>query len=380
MPTSAPNRTSSTPGRGRAGSKLRMAQLALSATSPLGLDLSFRRHLGSLTQETFVSFTGVQDSISIWVADDRGMHFCLAEMPLSSIQTLSGELLELLADPGSNQGRIHWLGRRLYRGLFGPIARLLDPSRGIAVHCSGDLRCVPLGLLESEDGELLLNRFSSWDAADFPWHPSKARSTIIPRNAQMLIIDIPRVRADEAKSSSSPASGELLFVARAFPHNDMICDVSVTREQFDRLAPQADLLHCRTVLSDGAQGPQLNLAPDSVGGETLPLLSYGRHTFSHGTLAVMDVECRPQGTEGALSLWQTTCHALHYAGITNVVIPRWNLSAEARRAFLELFYGDLKDGISARESFQRATVKVRAIPKWRHPHYWAGFALSVSHI
>jgi CHAT domain-containing protein len=308
------------------------------------------------------------------------MHFCLSEMSLATMQTLSGELLELLADPESNQGRIHWLGRRLYQGLFGPIARLLDPSRGIAVHCSGDLRCVPLGLLESEDGELLLDRFTSWHATDFPWHASKAKITIIPRTAQALIVDIPGVRAPEAKTSSSPASDELMFVAKAFPHHDKICDVSATREQFDRLATQAELLHCRMVLSGGAQGPELELAPDSVGGETLPLLGYGRHTFSHGALAVMDVECTPQGEEGGLSLWQTTCHALHYAGIANVVIPRWRLSAEERRAFLELFYADLKDGISTREAFQRATVEMRATSKWRHPHYWAGFALSVSHI
>lgn len=381
MPTTAPSRVPFTPLHSRARLPLGTDQSGAPATSPVGLDRSIRTQLENLTGETFVSFASVDDAVSIWAADDRGMHFCKAELPLPAIQSLTRELLLLLAGPGSDRRRIQWLSRRLYRVLFRPIAQLLEPSRSIAVHFSGDLRCVPVGLLESEGGEPLLERFATWNAADFPWQVGKPIVETIPDDARLLIVDAVATGSNDVAGPPSPMGGDLGFASAAFPNHDVIRSASATRDEFNGLALQAEVLHCRTVLTEAVRCPCLDFAFDEADRVALPLPGYSPRALPHCALGVLDVEYDGAGAgEETPELWQRACNSLHYAGIANVVIPRWNLPVEPRRAFLEAFYEGLRNGASVLAARRRATMKLRGTPEWRHPHYWAGFVLSISHL
>lgn len=381
MPTTAPNRVPFTPLHSRARLPLSTAQSGMAAISPVGLDRSIRTQLENLTGETFVSFASVEDSVSIWAADDRGMHFYKAESPLPAIQSFTRELLSLLAGPGGNRSRIQWLSRRLYQVLFRPIAQLLEPSRSIAVHFSGDLQCVPVSLLESEGGEPLLERFATWNAADFPWQVGKPIVESIPVDARLLIVDAAATASHDAARAPSRLGGDLGFAGAAFPNHDVIRSASATRDEFNRLALQAEVLHCRTALTEAVRCPCLHFAFDEADRATLPLPGYSPHALPHCALGVLDVEYGGNGAgEETPELWQRACNSLHSAGIANVVIPRWNLPVEPRRAFLEAFYEGLSDGASVLAARRSATLKLRSVPEWRHPHYWAGFVLSVSHL
>ncbi len=380
MPTTAPNRIPLTPLRSSAGLPPGAARHVTRTPSPFGLERSFRAHLENLTGETFLSFAQVRDAISIWAADDRGMHFFEAELSLPAIQSISGELLSLLSRPESDTRRIQWLSRSLYQALFRPISRILDPSRSIAIHCSGDLRCVPVGLLESEDGRLLVEQFSIWNAANFPWQAEKRRAAPISRDARLLIVDGAAGNAAEAGGMRASERNDCECAAAAFANHDTIHGASATREQVQQFASQADVLHCRASISNGVHCPPLHLAFDEAERAALPLSGHAFHAFPRCALGVLDVEYAGKETEETGEHWQRVCSALHYAGISNVLIPQWNLPAEARRSFFEAFYGELGRGASVRDARWQASLRLRDIPKWRHPHHWAGFTLSVSHL
>ncbi len=379
MPVTAPDRVPYTPLSSLERLPRNLARSGEGAISPLGLDRSVRRHLKSLTGETFVSFTSVRDAVSIWAADDRGMHFFQAGLPLSEIQALSGEFLALLEKPGSNPKRIQWLSRCLCHVLLGPILPLLEPSRSLAVHFSEELRCIPVGALESEEGGLLLERFPIWNAADFPWRVTVPTVEAISGEARLLIVDTLSAQPGAAEAAS-PQDGHPRLASRVFPNHDLVCGASVTREQFSQLALQAEVLHCRTQLTEAVRCPCLHFAIDGSEPVTLPLPGYNPHTFPHCTLGVLDVEYDGGGAAETREIWRRASNLLHYVGVTNVVIPRWNVPAETRRAFHEAFYEELKNGVSLREAMRNAPLKLRSDPQWRHPHHWAGFTLSVSHL
>lgn len=383
-----------------------MAQLSSSASAPTLTDRSFGDRLAALTAETFISFARLHDSVSIWAADNRGMQFQLATLPYSTIADTTSDLVALLRNPSNDPDVIWHLSSQLYRALFGPIASFLDPSRRLFVHFAGDLRSIPLAVLRSPGGALLIDQFTFVNATDFPWTnvehhfggqvPSQLPSTTLPANARLLIVEAPAVPSTRPylvdQNIAAPHSCEdLSVIASAIPDNEILGQSAATRAQFDRLARNADLIHCRATLSGGVHGPQLHLAPPSdtdpmsdrsasSDDGVLRLIAYTRLAFSRCWLGVFDVDYASRRLTEPSDLWRAATRALHYAGVRNVVIPRWNVPAQARRDFAHVFYGNLRQGASIEDSCRCAALGLREQAAWRHPHYWAGYTHSITHL
>lgn len=67
--------------------------------------------------------------------------------------------------------------------------------------------------------------------------------------------------------------------------------------------------------------------------------------------------------------------AFMFAGTPRVVVSLWNGDDGATEALMEKFHGLLKAGRSAASALAEAQASVRAIERWRHPYYWAGWVL-----
>ena len=63
------------------------------------------------------------------------------------------------------------------------------------------------------------------------------------------------------------------------------------------------------------------------------------------------------------------------AGAQQLVVTQWSVSDEATAHFMEFFYTALKAKKSPATALQDASKALPKIPRWQHPHYWAGFAL-----
>ena len=67
--------------------------------------------------------------------------------------------------------------------------------------------------------------------------------------------------------------------------------------------------------------------------------------------------------------------AFMFAGTPRVVVSLWNGDDGATEALMEKFHGLRKAGRSAASALAEAQASVRAIERWRHPYYWAGWVL-----
>ena len=67
--------------------------------------------------------------------------------------------------------------------------------------------------------------------------------------------------------------------------------------------------------------------------------------------------------------------SLLLAGGRNVVAALWDVDSAATVAWNRLFYGYLAAGQSPAIALNSASNRLRAMPGWESPKYWAGFAL-----
>jgi CHAT domain-containing protein len=76
--------------------------------------------------------------------------------------------------------------------------------------------------------------------------------------------------------------------------------------------------------------------------------------------------------EGLMSLTRAFLHA----GAARVVASLWAVDDKATRHLMQAFYtARLRGGLSAVAALREAQRVVQAVPRWRHPYYWAGFVV-----
>lgn len=362
-----------------------------------GPERTFHEQVRMLRQASFVSFARLQDSISVWFADDRGMQFHVAAGGFREVQRINDELLALARSPRSSRESIGRLGGELFRLLFGPICTVMDPARLLYLHCGQGLHPTLLSLLRMPDGCLLSERFRSVLAADFPTRNRPGNREGISTDSPFLYMDaMPQGSGGGARDFAdrdTPLAKALddASLSLQVPPLKVLTGGSATSAAFQELAADAQGIHCRVVLSDGAHGPQFRLVqpgdgkrPGEVGkGEAadyLPLTTLGRKSLVRCRLGVFETSMLPGQPAESHHLWQRCRVALHHAGIVNVLLPRWEVDAAVSQCFFASFYGKLLAGTSVDTAFHDAIATVRQQKGWEHPYYWAGFTHSVSHL
>ncbi|HET6891757.1 MAG TPA: CHAT domain-containing protein, partial [Pyrinomonadaceae bacterium] len=65
-----------------------------------------------------------------------------------------------------------------------------------------------------------------------------------------------------------------------------------------------------------------------------------------------------------------------YAGASSVVASLWKVDDEATAELMKVFYSNLlRRGMTPAAALQAAQNSIRSEPRWRAPHFWAGFTL-----
>lgn len=75
--------------------------------------------------------------------------------------------------------------------------------------------------------------------------------------------------------------------------------------------------------------------------------------------------------EGMMSLARTFLQA----GARTVIAALWEIDDEATASLMTTFYEKLLQGQPAATALQQAQSQLARDPRWRHPHFWAGFTL-----
>jgi CHAT domain-containing protein len=67
--------------------------------------------------------------------------------------------------------------------------------------------------------------------------------------------------------------------------------------------------------------------------------------------------------------------AFMFAGAPRVIVSLWKVDDQATAALMAKFYEGFKKGVPAARALRDAQAYVRAQEKWKHPFYWAAWAL-----
>jgi len=76
-----------------------------------------------------------------------------------------------------------------------------------------------------------------------------------------------------------------------------------------------------------------------------------------------------QGGEGVFGLQR----GLKMAGVNNIIITLWEVSAEHTKEFIILFYTKLLDGQSIHDAFYETQAEMKN--KYPNPYHWAAYVL-----
>jgi CHAT domain-containing protein len=318
-------------------------------------------------------------------------------------------------------------GAELSRALLAPLAAHLDRQRVVVV-ADGILHYVPFGALPEPTGQRLL--LESHEVVLLPSGSAlaalRAGATTAPgeRKAVAVIADPvfdagdPRV-VPARPAKDLPAEAPAPVVARG----DVLRaadDVGLggTTASFGRLAfsrreaeaivavaPPGSVL--RALDFDASR--QTALSPDLARYRIVHFATHGfvddRHPELSGlVLSLVDREGRAQNGflrlrdiyglrlpaelvvlsgcrtglgqeirgEGLLGL----VRGFMYAGTPRVIATLWSVEDRATAVLMSEFYRKLLGSrLPPAEALRRAQLAVRAQPRWRHPFYWAGFAL-----
>jgi len=66
--------------------------------------------------------------------------------------------------------------------------------------------------------------------------------------------------------------------------------------------------------------------------------------------------------------------ALIYAGADALLLSSWEVNEEATSLWMRTFY-EVAQKENLKEASRQAIIKVKNTPKFKHPHYWAGFSM-----
>ena len=79
-----------------------------------------------------------------------------------------------------------------------------------------------------------------------------------------------------------------------------------------------------------------------------------------------------QRAEGLVGLTR----GFFYAGASRLLVSLWDVDDEATAELMDRFYRALfEEGLSPAAALRRAQLRMREIPRWQAPFYWAGFVL-----
>ncbi len=274
---------------------------------------------------------------------------------------------------------------KVYNILFGGLENLINGQ---------DLIIVPDGILGYLPFEALVNKLPTFEEIDY-------------RNLSYLLLNNPVSytysstllynNSIDAKSGSSMlafapdysnsemnlnplyySEEEVLGIEKIY-HGTVYLKEKASESRFKRIAPDYDILHLamHTVLDD--QNPM----------ESKLIFSSSNDSLNDGYLNTYEIYgLELQAQMAVLSACNTGRGVLHtgegimslargfiYAGVPSIVMTLWEVEDNSGASIMNLFYKNLKEGMSKNKALQRAklTYLLNAPQHRAHPYFWAAY-------
>jgi len=313
-----------------------------------------------------VSYALLKTSIIVFVLRDRDIHVRTLALP-AELQQLVPRFLSLCSDPTSDTNLIDDDGRQLYSMLVAPLESDLVGARVLRIETDGILDQIPFNLLREAGSKYLADQFElafSQGTSDASITPPEA---ISPGSAALVVV----ASADPSLTALPGADQEGTEVAGVFRKAVLISGRRVTREEVLAQLRDAQLFHFAGHAFAGSDRAGLVMGPESL----LSAHDIAALRLRNLKLAVLSACDTANGDEGTPADLNSVARTLVAAGVPNVVASRWRVDSATTRELMRAFYSSLVSGKSPAAALRAAGDTVRSMPGYRHPYYWASFAV-----
>lgn len=367
---------------------------SLSKSSVKGLDLAkldtgtgtsfesqIKATLPTLKHETVISFAYLPTGVAAWAFDDRGVNFAWLTPSGEELAGFVRHFAQQCANPSSNIGTLRQEGERLYRWLFAPFERYLDPGRLLIVEPDSILSNVPWSALVDSRGHYLGSKFAVVNSPGLGYWLNLRSPTAISPAQRALVVGMPTLTSAVASRFPPLADvdRETENIASQFRHSRLLSGTGVTSLAIRHELSRCDVFHFAGHAVSGIKESGLVLAslPDSDENADEPrLLSASdleAKILQRLQLVVLSA-CATAETEKGFTTPDTLVRGFLRAGVPHVVASRWQVDSQTTEHAMTKFYKHLFEGQSIARALQQATNSLLTEPATSHPYYWAPFA------
>ena len=279
--------------------------------------------------------------------------------------------------------------RALYDLLLGPVAEQLRVATSLRIVPDGASWRLPFHALVDGRGKHLVERMP------VAYSPSLAMARTAPAPAEsrrtLLAFGDPAVRTETAQATRSlyrdvtlgrlpEAAEEARAIARLYRDANVRVGADAHEAAFKDDAPAYRVLHlaAHSLIDDRA--PMFSSIVLSASGKN-PLedgLLEAREIAGLDLRADLAVLSACETARGAVTAGEGMVGlswAFLAAGVPTTVVSQWKVGSASTAELMIEFHRRLRGGRKAAEALRMAMLELRRDPRWRHPFYWAPFAV-----
>lgn len=286
--------------------------------------------------------------------------------PRSELAGKVGTLQQSLSD--RNAAFDQTTARELFLFLVAPVLQHVRSERLVIIPHE-DLQYVPFQVLQNPaDGRYLGERFQISYAPSATVLQSLKPSSGLAGGRLLALAD----------PSITAAPVEVAAIAKLFPAKQkVVTDVLATKRDFASWAGAYDVIHLSVHGKFDASEPMLSyllFAPDSGdGGHLTAAEMFGLPLDGSRLVVLSGCETgRVEATHANEILGMV--RALLYAGAGTLVLSHWKVDSDATALWMQTFYESAQTKAGP-EAARAALLRVKAVPAYQHPYYWAAFTM-----
>jgi len=322
------------------------------------------------SNETLIEYFGTSDNQSLYVFVIQSNSIKVRVLSVNQLEENISSLRSALLKPNSNHYEKY--SRALYQDLFKPLERDVANSELVIVP-HGPLNYLPFNVLKDEQGRFLIDQFNVRKL------PSASVSEYLePKRLERFeIVALGNPDVGDSSLRLPGAEKEVRQISNRFELSSMYLGKDANETVLKNQYMSADIIHIASHGEFNAESPldsRLLLASDTQNDGSLTVreiydlnLNANLVTLSACETGLGDV--RTGGDVLGLT------RSFMFAGTQNVVASLWIVDDKATQYLMTDFYSELKTE-TVRKSLRQAQLRVKKMPEYQHPFYWAAFEVT----
>lgn len=315
-----------------------------------------------------VTYAFLANGAAVWVWDSQGIKERWLPVSELDLEATARRFIEHCSDPASDMETLRHEGSEIYRQMLLPIEPWLAGHQQLIVEPDGILSSIPLEALVDAQGRYLNDRFAVTVSPGMEYLNAARKWRGLSAASNAFILGDPIV---PGWAPLPDAEQEARNVAASFTHPHLFLHSDPKEINLPLEVSKADVFHFSGHASSSASTAGLIAGGNGL----LDAGKLGNLDHRRNQLVVLSACESSPGTDGAFDDQDSLVESLASAGVPDVVASRWNVDSAGTAQLMQDLYAQLLNGATVSEAFRSATMEMRSGSSFKHPYYWAGFAV-----